>query len=148
MPTRKSHFPDHHPILCSLERRRIFIPAFTLLCTAFVPTLLSLLSASATLPLSALLVLCHSEDREILAIVTLIHLLIYTGIGWCIHHDAMEIRRRSLRHGILILFLLIPISCSFARILNDGDIGRSENTYTFWEAVDRYYEKQQLQHIR
>jgi hypothetical protein len=67
----------------------------------------------------------------------------FTLIGMFAHYVTRFLCWKSARLFLLSVFLLLPIFCSLARVLTYSIFYGRDGTYTFWEAVDRYFEKRQ-----
>ena len=125
--------------------RRSFLLSFVSLCIAFVPVVLLGPLFIAIEPVSALILDIFRYGFERVSILVGIHVLIYTGaftaIGTIVYFLIRFLPWRRAQWLSLAAFLSLPVCCSFARVLTYTSIQGSGGTYTFWEAVDRYFEK-------
>ena len=125
--------------------RRSFLLCFVPLCVAFVPILFYAGFLASIEPVSALILDILRLGFDRVAIAMGIHVLIYVGaftlIGMFAYFVTRLLAWNSARWFLLIVYLLLPIFCSFARVLTYSSLQGSGGTYTFWEAVNRYLEK-------
>lgn len=74
-----------------------------------------------------------------------IHVLLYVGafttIGALAYFLVRFLPWRAAQWLSFAILLSVPVACSFARVLTYASIQGSSGTYTFWEAVHRYFEK-------
>ena len=124
--------------------RRSFLFCFIPLCVAFVPVLFYAGLLVSIEPVSALVLDIFRIGFDRIAIWMGIHVLIYVGaftlIGMFGYYVTRFLAWKSAQWLLLSVFLLLPIFCSFSRVLTYSSIQGSGGTYTFWEAVDRYFE--------
>jgi hypothetical protein len=125
--------------------RRSFLLCFVSLCVAFVPVLIFCGWFVLLEPVSALVLEIFRMRFGRMVIWMIINALFYIGaftlLGMFAHYVTRFLSSKSARWFLLIVFLLLPIFCSFARVLTYSGFDGSGGRYTFWEAVDRYFEK-------
>ena len=96
-------------------------------------------------PVSALILDIFRFGFERVSILVGIHALIYTGAFTAIGAIAYFLMRflpwRTAQWFSLAVLLSLPVLCSFARVLTTSSIQDRGGTYTFWEAVHRYFER-------
>ena len=130
--------------------RRSFLIVFVSLCVAVVPVVAFGPLFIIIEPVSALLLDIFrfgfkTRSNILLSILFCIHVLIYTGAFTAIGAAAYFLIRflpwRAAQWFAIAVLLSLPVLCSFARVLTYSSIAGAGGTYTFWEAVHRYFEK-------
>ena len=124
--------------------RRTFVVAFVLLCVAFVPVLFYA-GLYASITPTAYLVSGLFRHWNRITLWVLFHIFVYvalfTGAGFLIHWLTGFLPWCRIRIVVLLITLSLPFVSSFARVLTYSSIQGSGGTYTFWEAVHRYFER-------
>ena len=124
---------------------RSFVLCFVALCVAFVPVLFWAGLVASIEPASSLLLRIPEFGFDPMAWFVGIHVSIYIGIFMGIGALAYVLIRllpwQTVRIVLLLIVLLLPVLSSFARVLTYSSIQGRGGTYTFWEAVHRYFEK-------
>ena len=125
--------------------RRSFLLSFVSLCVAFVPVVLLGPFFAFMEPVSAIILDIFYFGFERVSILVGIHALIYIGaftaIGAFAYFLIRFLRWRTAQWLSLAVLLSLPVLCSFARVLTSASMDGRGGTYTFWEAVHRYFEK-------
>jgi hypothetical protein len=125
--------------------RRSFLLSFVTLCVAVVPVVLVGPFFVAIEPVSALILDIFRFGFERVSILVAIHVLIYTGaftgIGAIAYFLMRSLPWRTAQWFSIALLLSLPVLCSFARVVTYSSWDGGGGTYTFWEAVHRYFEK-------
>ncbi len=125
--------------------RRSFLVCFVSLCIAFVPVLFYAGLLGAIEPVSALILDIFRIGFDRIAVLMGIHSFIYvavfTGIGAFAYFLIRFLPWRVAQILSFALLLSLPVLSSFARVLTYASIQGNGGTYTFWEAVHRYFEK-------
>jgi len=129
--------------------RRSFLLCFVSLCIAFVPVLIFGGFWLAIEPVSALILDMFRIGFDRIAILMGIHVLVYIGVFTAVGALAYFLMRlipwRTAQWFALAVLLSFPVCCTFARVLTYSDFEGSGGTYTFWEAVHRYFERRHNQ---
>jgi hypothetical protein len=122
-----------------------FLLCFVSLCIAFVPVPFFAVFVSSVQPVSALILEIFSGRFDGVAVFMTILVLIYTGffttVGGLGYYIAQHLPIQAARWFLLGFLLAIPVACSFARVVTYSSFNGNSGTYTFWEAVHRYFEK-------
>ena len=130
--------------------RRSFLIVFVSLCVAVVPVVAFSPFVVTIEPVSALLldifrVAFKRPSSAFLSILFGIHALVYTGaftaIGAAAYFLIWFLPWRAAQWFAIAALLSLPVICSFARVLTYSSIAGAGGTYTFLEAIDRYFEK-------
>jgi hypothetical protein len=124
---------------------RSFLFCFVSLCAAFVPVICILGWFILIEPVSALVLeICRMgicRPAWFIGINASIYIGVFTGVGALVYFLISYVPWRNVRVIALGLVLLLPVLSSFARVITYSGWGGSGGTYTFWEAVHRYFEK-------
>ena len=123
-------------------RSRPFVTAFVLLCIVFVPVPFYGLVYAGIAPTAFLfgeLLRFPGVLTGLLVLQIVLYAGVFTGVGFLIYRLATRLLQGDVRWAVLVLALLLPFACSFARVLGSSLRGQ-EGPFTFWEAVDRSLE--------
>ncbi len=129
--------------------RKQFVLIFVILVVCFVPILINFGVVCWIVPLAWGIASALKEFSQFdwnPAIGFTLYSLVYTtafyGIARLTDLIIRRVQRKTLRLSIQLLVLATVFSCSFVRVLTYGSIQGRGGTYTFWGAVNRYFEKQ------
>lgn len=142
-PLTQSESPRRHDMPLSL---RSFLLCFVALCVAFVPVFIFVNFWTFILPISALALTVSWSRLEwslllSIGIYVSVYIGLFTGVGALAYVLIRRVPRRSVRIILLSILLSLPVLSSFARVITYGGLRWGGGTYTFWEAVHRYFEK-------
>lgn len=125
---------------------RAFLICFVALCVGFVPVLFYAGLYASIEPASAIILHIVHVGFDRISWWMGIHVSIYIGVFMALGALGYVIVRlvpwRPVRLLLLSALLLLPVLGSFARVITYSSIQGSGGTYTFWEAVHRYFQKQ------
>ena len=130
--------------------RRSFLIVFVSLCVAVVPVavfgpLFIIIEPVSALLLEIFRVAFKRPSSAFLSILFGIHALVYIGAFTAIGAAAYFLIRflpwRAAQWFAIAALLSLPVICSFACVLTYSSMAGAGGTYTFWEAVHRYFEK-------
>lgn len=129
-------------------RRRHYILAFMVLATAFVPVLVNFGLVAFMVPTvwalgSAAAEIFSADWRPGMGFLgyAALYLALFYGSARLTYWLFSLVRSRSVGTALQITTLLGLFACSFLPILTYGSIQGRGGMYTFWGAVDRYFER-------
>ena len=127
---------------------RNFLICFVGFCVAFVPVLYWAGLYASIEPASALVLHISQKRLNRLSWLMGIHVSVYvalfTGVGALTYVLIRRLPWRRARIVALISLLSLPVLCSFLRVLTYSSIQGGGGTYTFWTAIERYFERRRL----